>query len=273
MVEGRGRCGCLSLAASFDHRRLPLDCSQSRTKSRPHSSGSRLRYFDGACVQPFELHRGIGLKQTPFPRSLEIWNRKIHFYLGLYLLLFLWLFAISGLLLNHPEWLLKLYWDHRLESSSEHTIQPLSESDPVDRALLLMTQLELEGELEVAPAKGDPGMFSFRVVRPGEFVSVDADFSHGTARVKRTRVNAVGIGSMLHTFTGVRANDQTQKRDWVMTNIWSFSMDAVAVGIIILILSSYYMWLRLGSKRLSGAVSLGSGFLVCLFFVMVISRL
>ena len=34
----------------------------------------------------------------------ERWNRKLHFYAGLFLLFFTWLFAFSGLLLNHPTW-------------------------------------------------------------------------------------------------------------------------------------------------------------------------
>ena len=34
----------------------------------------------------------------------ERWNRKLHFYAGLFLLLFIWLFAVSGLILNHPKW-------------------------------------------------------------------------------------------------------------------------------------------------------------------------
>jgi len=37
-----------------------------------------------------------------FRASSERWNRKLHFYTGLFLLFFLWLFAFSGLLLNHP---------------------------------------------------------------------------------------------------------------------------------------------------------------------------
>jgi hypothetical protein len=36
----------------------------------------------------------------------ETWNRKAHYYLGLYLLLFIWLFSLTGLLLNHPRWAL-----------------------------------------------------------------------------------------------------------------------------------------------------------------------
>ena len=38
--------------------------------------------------------------------ALESWNRRIHYYLGLYFLLFLWLFSFTGLLLNHPRWAL-----------------------------------------------------------------------------------------------------------------------------------------------------------------------
>jgi len=35
---------------------------------------------------------------------LEAWNRRLHYYLGLYFLLFIWLFSFTGLLLNHPRW-------------------------------------------------------------------------------------------------------------------------------------------------------------------------
>jgi hypothetical protein len=33
-----------------------------------------------------------------------VWNRRLHYYLGLYLLFFCWLFAFTGLVLNHPRW-------------------------------------------------------------------------------------------------------------------------------------------------------------------------
>jgi hypothetical protein len=33
-----------------------------------------------------------------------LWNRRLHYYLGLYLLFFSWLFVFTGLLLNHPRW-------------------------------------------------------------------------------------------------------------------------------------------------------------------------
>ena len=38
------------------------------------------------------------------PIWVRRWNKKIHIYLGLYMLLFLWLFSISGLFINHHNW-------------------------------------------------------------------------------------------------------------------------------------------------------------------------
>jgi hypothetical protein len=39
----------------------------------------------------------------------RVWNRKLHYYLGLYFLFFVWLFALSGLLLNH-SWTFAGFW-------------------------------------------------------------------------------------------------------------------------------------------------------------------
>ena len=42
-------------------------------------------------------------------RRLDVWNRKLHYYLGLYFLFFLWLFSLTGLMLNHQQWFRNLY--------------------------------------------------------------------------------------------------------------------------------------------------------------------
>ena len=38
------------------------------------------------------------------PASVKKWNRRIHIWFGLYMLLFLWVIAVSGLVMNHPDW-------------------------------------------------------------------------------------------------------------------------------------------------------------------------
>jgi hypothetical protein len=73
---------------------------------------------------------------------------------------------------------------------------------------------------------------------------------------------------MLHTFTGVRASDPDAERDWWATKIWSFSMDAVSLGLIFLVGSGFILWLKKKNGRILGTVLLGLGILSCGFFVL-----
>ena len=55
--------------------------------------------------------------------GLDRWNRKLHFYSGLFLVFFLWLFALTGLLLNHPKWTFHENWTNRRETTRELPIK------------------------------------------------------------------------------------------------------------------------------------------------------
>ena len=46
--------------------------------------------------------------------TVLVWNRRVHYYLGLFLLFFIWLFAFTGLLLNHPRWQFAQFWPNRI---------------------------------------------------------------------------------------------------------------------------------------------------------------
>ena len=61
---------------------------------------------------------------------LATWNRKLHYYLALYFLFFIWLFALSGLLLNHGGWTFAQFYPNRKVSTLERAIDtPASMSD------------------------------------------------------------------------------------------------------------------------------------------------
>jgi hypothetical protein len=55
---------------------------------------------------------------------------------------------------------------------------------------------------------------------------------------ERIDLNAWEAMRILHTFTGVRLDDARNRRDWVLTSVWAWTMDAVAGGLILMILSS-----------------------------------
>jgi hypothetical protein len=194
------------------------------------------------------------------------WNRKLHFYLGLYLVFFVWLFAFTGLLLNHTQWKFAEFWDSRQEISSERDIVvPLPGGD-LAQARDLMRQLGIRGELDWTTTRSDPNRFEFRASRPGQIFEIKADLARHKAAVKRIDLNAWGMMRILHTFTGVRLDDARNRRDWVLTSVWAWTMDAVAVGLIVMVLSSYYMWYELPQKRRLGLVVLALGFLSCALF-------
>jgi hypothetical protein len=193
-------------------------------------------------------------------------NRRLHYFLGLYLLFFCWLFAFTGLLLNHSRWQFAQFWPNRVQTTSEHQVATTA-ATPIERAREVMRQLDLDGEIQWPAAQPTAGSYAFQVSRPGRVVDVKVDFASGHATLQRNDVNAWGVMHVLHTFTGVRAADTMNTRDWTLTSVWAFSMDAVAAGLIVMVFSSYLMWYRLKTKRRGGAIALFLGGVTCAAFV------
>ena len=190
-----------------------------------------------------------------------VWTRRVHYALGLYLLLFTWLFAVSGLLLNHT-WAFAEFWPKRVEATAERPIQaPAAGGGDLATARALMAQLGLRGEIE--EIKRNPqGEFALSLARPGTSVRVEADLPAGRAAVKTTRVNGWGVFKTLHTFAGVQYEQPERRRDSLVATVWAAAMAASGLGLIVLVLTSLYLWWRLEEKRAMGAVALGAGVIV-----------
>ena len=193
----------------------------------------------------------------------QVWNRKLHYYLGLYLLFFLWLFAFTGLLINHSSWAFAEFWPNRQVSNYERAVQPPPPGDDLAQAQDLMRQLAIVGEIQWGAPRRDPGHLDVQVARPGRNFAIEADLEQGSVKVERTELNAWGIMRILHTFTGSRINDTKNQRDWVLTTIWALSMDAVALGMVMMVLGGVYMWFGLKGKRILGLAALVLGIVTC----------
>lgn len=198
--------------------------------------------------------------------TLRRWNRRLHYSLGLFWLLFIWLFAFTGLLLNHSQWKFAEFWDNRRETSVERTIVAPAVDGDLDKARDVMRQLGLRGEIDWTAGGTDSDRLDFRVSRPDCLVEVRTDLAVGKAAIKRIDLNAWGRIRILHTFSGVRADDTRNQRDWVLTQAWVWAMDALAVGLILTVLSSLVMWWELPQKHFWGIVALSLGCLSCGLF-------
>ncbi len=202
--------------------------------------------------------------------SFDRWNRQIHIYLGLFLLCFLWLFSVSGLVMNHPKW-----FGHKVDRKPyEQTLEIPKSEDPVARAKAFQDQLGLTGEI-ILRKQRKPGAFAFMVMRPNYRHAINVDLTTGTAKINHVTIQASQIIGQMHTFSGVRGmwNEPQQERDWIVTRLWSLSMDAVCIGLIILVLSSLYMAFQIKEKRLWVGLSFGLGLLLCAYFLVGLTRL
>lgn len=199
-------------------------------------------------------------------KVFEAWNRKLHFYLGLYFLFFLWLFSLTGLMLNHGQWLMSLAANDRKETRSETSIQTPAGTTDAERVSDVMKQLGLKGEIDL-PAMQPSGQLAFNVSRPSDASQVRVDLAQNRASIQHFDNSKWATFRIFHTFSGSRFNQPSSQRDWILTAIWVLAMDAMAVGLIVMVLGSYYMWYRLKAKRRLGVIVLAAGFLSCAAFL------
>jgi hypothetical protein len=201
---------------------------------------------------------------SSFGKTAELWNRKLHYYLGLYFLFFLWLFSLTGLMLNHQQWFTDLYDRHTV--SYDPAIETPSGETQTEQTLDLMRQLKLRGEVDW-PASQPVGHIDFSVSRPDGAAQVRVDLNAKQAYVKTFKNGRLHAFQIFHTFSGSRFNQPASQRDWIMTSVWVFAMDALAAGLIVMVLGSYYMWWRLKKLKALGVAALAAGFAICGAFV------
>jgi hypothetical protein len=199
--------------------------------------------------------------------TVERWNRRLHFYLGLFFLLFVWLFSLTGLLLNHGRWQMAQAANERREARSEMAIRPLDGATDLERAREVMRQLHLTGEIEWPSTPQQAGRLEFGVSRPTEAAHVRIDLTQNRVFLQHFENSRLAAVRIFHTFSGSRVNASGTQRDWLLTTIWVLSMDALAGALIVMVLGSYYMWYRLKAKRRLGAVALAAGLLSCGIFL------
>jgi len=208
--------------------------------------------------------------RSRLPLVLEAWNRRLHYYLGLYFLLFLWLFSLTGLLLNHPRWALSRI-PNDPGPSYEQTIEPPVGDSAIARAHDVMRRLGLSGEVEW-PSQQTPGRFDFNIAIPRRATQVRVDLATGRATVQHIDRSAWSALRISHAFSGSRYNNPSSSRDWLLTTVWVIAMDALALGLLVMVAGSYYMWYRLKPRRTLGWIVLAAGLTSCGLFAFGLVR-
>ena len=202
------------------------------------------------------------------PKSVNnflVFNHKMHIYLGLFLLLFIWLFFISGLIINHGEWKFAGFYEQRKESKTEFTFPVSSLNNNPDLINKVLTQLKISGEVE--NIKSIPESFDFRVKSPGIIRDIHIDYNSGKGTMKEMKFNFWGKLKTLHNFNGVNKTDPSKTPNWIIAKIWRLTMDIIAIILIIICLGSWVMWYRVRWDYKLGYFFLAFGFIVSGYYI------
>lgn len=190
-------------------------------------------------------------------------NRKTHIYLGLFFLLFVWLFAFSGLILNHGGWKFASFWEEREETTEEfHLPHEVLQSKSINS---ITDYLRLTGEARVQRQSTE--LLELRVESPGMVNDIHVDLRQGNGTRKQLKYNVWGKLRGLHTFNGVNNGKPSDSPNWIITNIWRYSMDAIAIGLILTCLTSWIMWFKVRQEYKLGYVTIAVSFILAGYFV------
>ncbi|WP_018621513.1 hypothetical protein [Spirosoma luteum] len=203
-----------------------------------------------------------------YPSGFTHWNRKLHIHVGLFFVLFVWLFSFTGLLLNHGGWKFASFWEQRQQKMTQTPVQLPASRDSVVLLHSLMRQLHLAGE--VSEVKLSPDSLDFRVTIPGHGRNLHIDFARGMCTQKEFQFNVWGKIRTLHTFNGVNKTQPDAGTNWLITHLWLWTMDGLAVGLGVLCMSSWVMWYKVRKAYKWGMIALGLGWMGALYFVFLI---
>ena len=196
--------------------------------------------------------------------ALHDLNRKFHIHIGLLLLFFIWLFSLSGLILNHGDWKFTSFWEERQERKIDFTV-PLSVLNHSDPEIGVMEFLKISGEVQGLQRTSE--ILAFRVQSPGIVSEVHINLTSGSGTEKMLKYNAWGKLRTLHTFNGMNKENHSQSPNWLITNIWRFTMDGIAIGLIVICISSWIMWYRVRKDYKIGYLILASSFVLAGYFL------
>ena len=205
---------------------------------------------------------------TKEKKRLIKWNSKIHTYFGLFLLLFIWLLGVSGLLLNH-QWDFAKSWEKREVINYYKTIEISEVRDKQKLVIEIMDKLNLNGSIVNLRYSSDSLFLNFIATKPGLRYDIQAGLTDGNILIKETKLDQWQILRSLHKLRNSTQKEQGETYHPIMASIWSLSLDIVSVGLIVICLGGWYMLLQIQGKRFYlGLVSLSGGVMLGIYFLL-----
>jgi hypothetical protein len=195
---------------------------------------------------------------------MKNWNllfRRTHLYLGLLLIPWLLIYALSTVALNHPE-------TFRPYRAADPQWLPLWEKDYALAALPDPASLRATAQ-RILDDHGLRGAFGVR--RQGQRLNLNVqnfwhpkrltyDFDTQKLRAEEKRFAWLDVLIRLHERTGYGQGG-------LLNNLWAFFVDLFCFATLAWIGTGLYLWWKLSAQRTWGWLALGGGFATILALV------
>ena len=188
----------------------------------------------------------VGLSM-PSSLPVGVWNRRFHCYprpVFPVLSVVVFFYRADA---ERSDWFRMCKMRH--ETQYDPDIETPAGKTRLSQTLDVMRQLNLKGEIDW-PDGSRFGHIDFNVSRLWR-AQVRVDL-YGPARVCQDFYDGSLHGfQIFDTFSGsIESNGS--KRDWAVTSAWALAMDALAAGLIVMVVGSYSMWWRLKKRKTLG---------------------
>jgi hypothetical protein len=191
--------------------------------------------------------------------------RLTHLYTGLFLAPWVLVYAASAFCLNHQPWIVKTFniTPPRWEPSREADFTPDDgfPQEPAAQAQAIVEHLDLSGPHRVL---GKPNAKQMIVIRPSGLGNYRITWRKPQKRliVERQPFSAYRLLHSLHFRGGYR-------QKFIPHITWAVVVDAVAISMMLWVVSGFYIWLRRPRQRAIGTVcALAGSFLFVVLVVL-----
>jgi len=191
--------------------------------------------------------------------------RRVHMYLGLFLVPWMFMYAASTLVMNHREFVRSFYSTETPAMVRERELD-FSRTFPADAtrehiAQLILSDLGLEGAHRVSGGNGKPLVID----RQHAFVPRRITWDPGTRKIviEKQEFRSATFLERMHRRRGYQ-------HPYALEDTWAFSVDLAVVTMVFWSLSGLWLWWELRPTRLWGAVCGGLGMATFVLFLVLL---
>ncbi|HKQ87634.1 MAG TPA: PepSY-associated TM helix domain-containing protein [Candidatus Acidoferrales bacterium] len=168
--------------------------------------------------------------------------RDTHLLFGLFCCLFLLMYGVSAVQMAHNKW-----FNLRPDVTTVDVTLPAQQADARAVARELMEGSGLSGDLSGVHAA--PENLSFNIVRPGTVDQVTYSLATGETMIRENRAGFMGMMNRLHHAAGFAGT-------YWWDNPWGVFIAIVSAGLFVMGITGIYLWFRIHTERVMGAILL-----------------